>query len=131
MLFFSYLFPKVCSKMPHTSINLRQSIIEEYLKKSQTNISLAQIAKDYKVSKSTIYRIVKSYKETRNILPQKRTPRNLATTATEDQMILDTLQQEDIYTAKDIKRSIGSSIPEVSIRTIQRRLVASGEKYKQ
>ena len=103
-----------------TSSDIRNSIITLSLRGENQS----SIARRLLIQKSTVSRILRQYRRTGNVLPQKKTGRRRKTTPRQDKRILRLSQNNPFMSSNQILANINKAGPSgLSDRLIRRRLV--------
>lgn len=108
------------TKTREIGLELRAQIIGLH---QHTTKSYRQIGRDLSVHHTTVSRVIKTHKETGTLSPKKRTGRPRKTTSMADRRIRRAVIASPFITASKIQTSMSPILCNVSVRTIQRRLL--------
>ncbi|CAF3084979.1 unnamed protein product [Rotaria sp. Silwood2] len=94
-------------------------------------LSINQIPKVTKCHKTTVKRWLERWTQTKDLCEWVRQGRPRVTTAEDDQLIVDLVQQhvDEEITSKQIQQELQHEGVNVSLRTVQHRLVEAGFNY--
>jgi transposase len=115
--------------MPNLLTKTKQNIWNLYKGIKDTKLTVTEIAKKLKLSKSTVSNVINNYKKIKCFEPKSKSGAPRVTSKNQDQKIITLIENPKIITSKDINKCLQKSGINISDQTVRNRLKEGNATY--